>query len=789
VSRFPQHAKPTPPLTERALRRVARGSIAHRKAIVLLAGLFVIVAAFFGGNVASKLSQGGFDAPSEQSVHAASILSSQFHAGSDNILVLVHATSGTVDSPAATAAGLALTRQLARQSHMADVASYWSLGSPSTLRTANRQDALVVGRLTGSQNYVTHEEPIVAAALDGTRRSAITFAVGGFGAAFHEVDSVVQRNLLHAEEIAVPLTLLLLLFVFGSLVAAAMPLIIAAVAVIGTLLELRLLNSVTPVSIYAVNLATVLGLGLAIDYSLFIVNRYREELAAGRSTEAALEEALAQAGRTVAGSAITMAAASGALLVFPLVFLRSFAYSGIAVVLLAGVAALLVLPAVLALLGPRINAWKVWQRSIRPPTEGVWSKTARRVMRRPVPVIIAVAAGLAVLAAPFVHLRLGDLDDRVLAPSNHIRQVDDTLRADFGQGETDALQVVAPHARGTTLQQQAAYARYLSKLPDVAQVDSSSGMYFNGVHVDGPPGYATQFGNGTGVWYSVIPKGNGMSSSGEKLVRAIRAGPAPFAILVGGLPANLVDSTAIINHDLPAALLLVAGATVIILLLLFRSVFIALKALVLSVASLAATFGVMVWIFQEGHLSKLFDFTPTGTLIDTMPILMFCVAFGLSMDYEVFLVSRMKELHDFGADNESAVIGGIAQTGRIITAAALLMSIVFLSLLTSSIAFMKLFALGLALAVLLDAFVIRGLLVPAIMKLAGDANWWAPPLLRRAPPRRSPQVTPSQVTPSQVTPSQLTPPQLTPPQLTGAGSVIHRSGPPVISFGKGGSPE
>jgi len=435
-----------------------------------------------------------------------------------------------------------------------------------------------------------------------------------------------------------------------------------------------------------------------------------------------------------------------------------------AVALRFAIAAVVVLPAVLALLGPRINSLTVWRRSVRPPVDGVWSKTARLVMRHPVPVIAAVAVGLAILAAPVVHLRLGDLDDRVLAPSDHVRVVDDTLRTDFGQGETDSLQVVAPRAGTATLAQQAGYAQYLSKLPDVARVDSSSGSYFNGAHVNGPAGDVAQFSNGTGVWYSVIPMGDGLSPSGEKLVDAIRSGPAPFPILVGGLPANLVDSTSIINHDLPAALLLVAGATVLALLLLFRSIFIALKALVLSVASLAATFGVMVWIFQEGHLSKLFDFTPTGTLIDTMPILMFCVAFGLSMDYEVFLVSRMKELHDDGLDNDGAVIGGIQQTGRIITAAALLMSIVFLCLLTSSVAFMKLFALGLALAVLMDAFIIRGLLVPAIMKLAGNANWWAPSLFVSAPPRRS-------------------------PKLTGAGSVMHRSGPPVISFGKGGFPE
>jgi len=737
VSRFPRHAKPTPPPVERVLRALARGTTAHRKAILVVAALFVAVAAFFGGNVSSRLSRGGFDAPSEQSVHAADILAAQFHTGADNIILLVHATTGTVDSAAVAAAGTALTKELAAQPHMANVMSYWSLDSASILRTANRADALVVGRITGTQDQITRREPAIAAALarpDGP----VTVEVGGFGPAFHEVDAVVEHDLLRAEEIAVPLTLLLLLFVFGSLAAAAMPLTIGAVAVVGTLLELRLINDVTPVSIFAVNLTTVLGLGLAIDYSLFIVSRFREELHAGRDTASALEETLAHAGRTVAGSALTMAAAAGALLVFPLVFLRSFAYSGIAVVLLAGLAALIVLPAVLALLGPRINSLTVWHRSIRPPLDGFWSKTARVVMRRPVLCIVSVVAVLAVLAAPLVHIRLGSLDDRVLPPSDQVRQVDDTLRAQFGQGQTDALQVVAPRVGDTTPAQRASYAVQLSRLPDVQRVDSASGIYAHGVRLGAPASYLSQFSNATGTWYSVVPKGDGLSLSGERLVQAIRDGPAPFAILVGGQPADLVDSTAIIDHYLPLALLLVTGTTFLILLFLFRSVFIPVKALLLNIVSLSAAFGVMVWIFQEGHFSGLLDFTPTGTLIDTMPALIFCVAFGLSNDYEVFLVSRMKELHG-GLGNDAAVAGGIQQTGRIITAAALLMSIVFLSLLSSGIAFIKLFAVGLALAVLLDAFIVRGVLVPAIMKLAGRANWWAPSFLRRRTPPPRPR--------------------------------------------------
>jgi putative drug exporter of the RND superfamily len=712
-------------LLERALRGLARGVLAHRVAILVVSGLFVVVAAVLGGNVASRLSQGGFDANSEQSVQAADVLASKFHDGADNIVLLVHARHGTVDSPEVAAAGRALTRRLAAQPHMANVQSYWSLDGLPVLRTHDGTSALLVGRILGDQDQITTREPAIAAAVERAS-GPVTVQIGGFATAFHEVNSVVERDLLRAEAFAVPLTLILLLFVFGSLVAAAMPLTIGGVAVIGTLLTLRVLDGITPVSVFAVNLTTVMGLGLAIDYSLFVVSRFREELAGGRAVPEALEETLAHAGRTVAGSALTVAAAVSALLVFPVMFLRSFAYAGIAVSLLAGLAALVVLPAALAVIGPRINALTVWHRSVRPPADGLWSKVARRVMRRPVVVLVSVTAVLLVVASPFLHLHLGYFDDRVLAPSDQVRQVDDTLRTDFGQGQTDALQVVAPHTGSAGPGAQAAYAARLSRLPDVQRVDAASGVYFRGVRLTAPSSYLAQFGGNGGTWYSVVPQGNALSASGTQLVQAIRHDPAPFPVLVGGLPASLTDSTSVIDHYLPFAVLLVAAFTFVLLLFLFRSIFIPIKALVLNALGLGAMFGAMVWIFQDGHFSGLLGFTPTSTLVDTMPVLMFCVAFGLSMDYEVFLVSRMKERHDAGAANEEAVAGGLQSTGRIITAAALLMSIVFFGLVTSDIAFMKLFAVGLTFAVLLDAFVIRGMLVPSAMKLAGEAAWWLP---------------------------------------------------------------
>jgi RND superfamily putative drug exporter len=725
------HPRATP--LERALRRLARWVVAHRVAVLVVSGLFVAAAAVLGGNVSSRLSQGGFDASSEQSVQAANVLASEFHDGADNIVLLVHARHGTVNSPTVAAAGTALTRLLAAQPHMANVESYWSLDDLPVLRTHDGASALVVGRILGDQDQITTREPIIAAAVDHVA-APITIQVGGFATAFHEVNGVVEHDLLRAEAFAVPLTLLLLLFVFGSLVAAAMPLTIGGVAVVGTLLALRVIDGITPVSVFAVNLTTVLGLGLAIDYSLFVVSRFREELAGGRDVPEALEETLAHAGRTVAGSALTVAAAVSALLVFPVMFLRSFAYAGIAVALLAGAAALLVLPAALALIGSRINALTVWQRSVRPHADGFWSRMAHRVMRRPVSVLVGVTAVLLVVASPFLHLRLGYFDDRVLPASDQVRQVDDSLRTDFGQGQTDALQVVAPRAGSAGPGARAAYAMRLSELPDVQRVDAASGVYIHGVRLPAPSSYLAQFDAHGGTWYSVVPLGNALSASGTQLVEDIRHDPAPFPVLVGGLPASLTDSTSVIDHYLPLAILLVAGFTFLLLLFLFRSVFIPIKALVLNALSLGAMFGAMVWIFQDGHLSGLLGFTPTGSLVDTMPVLMFCVAFGLSMDYEVFLVSRMKERRDGGASNDAAVAGGLQSTGRIITAAALLMSIVFFGLVTSGIAFMKLFAVGLTFAVLLDAFVIRGMLVPAAMKLAGEAAWWAPRLRRRSPP-------------------------------------------------------
>jgi len=708
---------------DRALRALARFVFAHRRAIVVVTGVGIVAAGIFGAQVTKKTSQGGFDASTEQSIRAATVLQNDLHGGQPNLILLVTAHDGSVDSPSVAAAGRALTARLAAEPNMANVMSYWSLGSVPVLRSAHGSQALILGRIVGNQDQIVRREPAVIAGL-GYVPSAVAIRAGGFGPAFQEVNSVVERDLVRAELVAIPLTAVLLLFVFGSAIAALMPLTIGGVAVVGTLFVLRLLTGFTPVSVFAVNLTTALGLGLAIDYSLFVVSRFREELAAGREADAALEATLASAGRTVAGSALTVAAALSVLLVFPLMFLQSFAYAGVAVSLLAGLAALVVLPAILGLLGHRVNALVVWRRSVHPPAVG--SRTAALVMRRPVVVIVVVVGALAVLGSPFLGLKLGYLDYRVLPPSNHVRQTTDVLTKEFGSSQGAALAVVAPGVRPSQQDTVAQYGKRLSLLSGVARVDTESGVFVHGGQVPIAAGYVSQFRSDHGTWLSVVPSVDPLSPAGEHLVTEIRAGPKPFPVLVGGLPAQFVDSNAVITSRLPLALGLIAAISFLLLLFLFRSLLIPLKALVLNVLSLSATFGAMVWIFQQGHLSGLLDFTATGSLTATMPILMFCVAFGLSMDYEVFLISRIKERHDQGYDTRDAVATGLQQTGRIVTAAALLMSVVLLALVSSGISFMKLFGVGLTLAVLMDAFVIRGLLVPAFMRLAGPANWWMP---------------------------------------------------------------
>jgi len=693
-------------------------------------GLLFVAAVVFGAGVFGALKTGGFDDPSAESTRVRDLLKEQYGQGEPNLVLVVTSLSGTVDDPAAAAAGRALTAQLAGEAGVLQAVSYWSLGSPPPLRSTSSTRALVLATVDGDDTEVTERVKTLLPIYERTD-PLLRVQVSGLGAVFEQVGTTIEKDLAKAESIAFPITALALVIVFGSVVAAGLPLGVGVLSIFSTFAVLHLVALLTDVSIFSINLATAMGLGLAIDYSLFIVTRFREETSKGFDTDEAVVRSMLTAGRTVLFSALTVAASLAALLVFPLYFLRSFAYAGVAVVASAAVGAVVVLPASLAALGKNVDRFRLFKRELKPVGEGMWHRLAVSVMRRPLPIALAVGALLLVLGAPFLGVRFGLPDDRVLPKDASTRQASELLRTEFSSRESSALPVVAPAGKAPDLD---AYAATLSGFSGVARVDGPGGSYLGGQLVlpaGDNPLYARFVGPKGGAYLSVVPSVEPLSAAGEGLVATIRSAPAPVEVMVGGQSAQLVDSKASLVSRLPLALGIIAVVTFVVLFLMFGSLLVPAKAVVLNLLSLTATFGAMVWVFQEGHGAGLLDFTATGTLDMTTPILMFCVAFGLSMDYEVFLLSRIKEEHDHGRDTVGSVAMGLERTGRLVTAAAALLAIVFIAFATSGITFIKLFGLGLAMAVLMDATLIRGLLVPAFMRLAGEANWWAPAPLRR----------------------------------------------------------
>ena len=712
-------------------RRLGEFTVRRRRAVLICTFVFVIAAAVIGGGgVFGKLKGGGFADPGAESSRARNFLDERLGVGDPNVILVATTDSGRVDSPAAAADGIALTNRLAALDGVGNVVSYWSLGGPESLRNETANRALVLGRIEGRDDDAIEKRFEEVRAEFGTREGSLQLAFGGDLEVFDQVGTTVEHDLAKAEAIAVPVTLILLLFVFGSVVAASLPLFVGAIAVVGTFLALFAIGSVADVSIFSINLTTALGLGLAIDYSLFVVSRFREQLRAGVPVDRAVVRTVETAGRTVAFSALTVAVSLLALIVFPLYFLRSFAYAGVAVVLIAMVASVVSLPALLAVLGHRVDAWRIMRRPAVEEGTGLWHRIAEWVMRRPLRVASAAIVFLLLLGAPFLGVKFALPDDRVLPSDNVAHQTADILRQEFDSHESNAFSIAIPQLVDDGAL--APYAAAVSAVAGVERVDSRPGTYVRGAQVAPADARSARFGaSADGTYLTVVPSVEPMSREGEQLVKDLRAIDAPFAALVGGSSAALVDTKQAIVDRLPEAGLWIAVATFVLLFLMFGSLLVPAKALVLNLLSLSATFGAMVWVFQQGHLADVLGFTPTGALDTTTPILMFCIAFGLSMDYEVFLLARIKEEHDRTGDNRHSVAMGLERTGRIVTAAAALLSVTFIAFGTSGVSFIKLFGFGLALAVIVDATIVRGALVPAFMRLAGEANWWAPAPLRR----------------------------------------------------------
>ncbi|MBB5084968.1 MMPL family transporter [Nonomuraea endophytica] len=714
---------PPPP----RLRKLGYFLVRRRRLVLSLALLAFVVAAALAAGAVPRLSLARFEAPGSESDRAQAELVNRFQTGSPDMVFLVTAVTGGVDDPAVAAAGRELTARARATAGVAESASYWTRGNPATLRSDDGRHALIVVRIPGDADHVrgTILPALVPRMGEGVAGVA-TVRAGGGEEVFRQTVPLARQDFVRAELVIFPLVFALLWWYLRRAVAALVPILAGVFAMAVGLALLRGVLVFTDVSTFALNLTLAMGLGLGIDYCLFVIARFREETRAGRERADAVAGAVEHAGRTVIFSGLTVAASLAVLFALPFGFLRSFAYAGIAVVAGGVAVAVFVLPAVLASVGGALLPKR--ERPAR--GEGFWHGLAVRVMRRPLLYGGAATAALLVLASPFLGLNFGTADDRILPPSAPARQTQDVIRQNFPAEETDAIQIVATStpsgaAAGdmSVAGDISGYAATLSRLPGVAQVDSAAGSYARGERTgDGDP---ARFGPADrGTWLSVVPSAEALAGDPVDLVAAVRATPAPFERLVGGYPAELADYRASIVERLPLVLALMLGVTFVLLFAMTRSLLIPLKATVLNVLSLGVMFGAIVWIFQEGNLSGLLGFTATGTLDAGIPILMLCVAYGLSMDYEVFLLSRIKEEYDRTGDTTSAVAAGLRKSAPLITAAGGILAASFAAYATASVSFVQMLGVGMAIAVLADATVIRAILVPAAMRLAGPLNWW-----------------------------------------------------------------
>jgi RND superfamily putative drug exporter len=709
-------------------------ALARRRRLALaITLLFVAFAAAWGTGVFGKLSSGdNFTPPASQSQHEANMADQVFGRNDADVVVLYRSATMTVSDPAYRQAVTSALSGLPR-ADVARVTTYWSSGSPSLVST-DRHSTYAVLQLTGADDAARHTTyDAIKTGLTPASLAAdgVTARVGGNVPMEVAINSEVTADIAKAEGFSMPVLLILLLVIFGSLGAAWIPVAIGGMAILGSFTVLRLITLATTVSIYSVNITTILGLGLGIDYGLFMVTRFREELHRQPTVEQAVARTVATAGRTVAVSGVTVALALTSLMLFPEGFLRSMGYGGVATVAVDMLAALTVLPALLAVLGHRVNSLRIRrsvQRPVKDEASGAWYRLAHSVMRRPLVYVAVITIGLLALGAPFLRISWGGTDARTLPAASTIRQVSDALDSEFPVNSTAPIEALITLPRTITprggLGGSSPRASTATAALDayVHRIEAIPGV--TGAQVTGVSGDVTR----VDVGYAPAT----VSSAARHIVTEVRDTTAPpgATVLVGGQTAGLVDELGSLGSTLPWMALLVGLSTFVLMFLAFGSVVLPLKAIVMNVLSLSATFGVIVWIFQWGHLSGLLRFTPTGSIDPTMPILMLAIIFGLSMDYEVFLLSRIRERYDQTGDNTAAVAAGLQRTGGVITSLALLLIIVVGAFSASGITFIKLMGVGMIVALIVDASVVRILLVPATMRLLGRANWWVPRPLR-----------------------------------------------------------
>jgi len=700
------------------------GALVGRRAwAVLLATVAIVaVAGWLGGGLEDDLSNGGFDDPDSEAARELALERETFGNRAVDAVVIFGSDELEATDPEFRAAVQA-TLAAVPTDRVSSMVSWYDTQDPSMLSHDGNAVSVFVSLAGDNQDEFGENFEAIEPILND---SDLDVGIAGPYAVYTDVNEVTKEDLLRAELISLPFVLLLSVLIFRSVTAALMPVMVGVVAVIGARAVIAGLNQITEVSIFAPNIITLLGLGLAIDYALFVVSRFREELALRpdgdrEASYAALVTTMRTAGRTVLFSGLTVAAAMSSLIVFPQAFVKSIGYGGMAAVLVAVVAALSTLPAVLLLLGRRIDSLRVpfLARSRAVDTaDGAWARLARGVMRRPVVVLVVITAALLAIASPFLGVKWGSVDYRVLPADTPSHIAAERLNTEFGPERSTANVLLT----GADEDDVAAYLQGLAAVPGVVDVRPVA-------EEDGT------------VLLRAAWEGNSQTGTSQEVVRDLRevASPPGTEALVGGLTADTVDLQESISDHLPWMALIVIGVMLVLLFIAFGSLVLPIKAVLMNFLSITASFGVVTWIFSDGHLEGLLGFTSSGFLDLTQPLVMVAILFGLSMDYEVFLLSRVKEQWDLthdpstssGQRNDLAVATGVQKTGRIITSAALLLGIVIGAFSLSGVVFMKLIGIGMLVALLLDATVIRALLVPATMKLLGRWNWWAPGPLAR----------------------------------------------------------
>lgn len=686
--------------------------VKRRRGVFVLFILGILLAGGLGSQAFARFDSGGYNDPASDSAKVQTYLKETFDVRTPSLVVAVHAKGGSVDDQGVIDSARILESSIRGEENTDKVISYWSSGNAPYLKSKDGQSGLMFVYFKTSD--FTESDALggdYQKKYDGTFQNLDVY-VSGEAVFANAINGRIQEDLKKAEFISIPLTFLMLLLVFGALVASAMPLVIGITAIIGTFFVMYLLTLFTDVSIFVLNLTTGLGLGLGIDYALLIVNRFREELAKGLNKDQAVINTMKSAGKTVFYSGLTVVVTLISLTFFPLNFLKSMGYAGASVVALAVLGALIPLPALLMILGEKVNKGRVRKGALVQHEDGRWSQIARFVMRRPVTVVAGSLAILFFFISPIGNVKFGQIDTDQLPATDRAYVSSQFISQEFPGEEGAPIEIVFPKGSKQTAEI-STFASRLSELPGITRVGEPQTV-------------------GDVVRLEAVQSIKPRTPQGEALVADIRALPAPEGTLVGGAAADYADTQGAIADTLPIVFGWVILTVLVLLFAFTGSIILPIKAVILNFLSLAATIGVLAWIFGEGNLQSIVgDFILTGILDTNMMVLVAIVAFGLSMDYEVFLLSRIKEEHDAGKSNVDAVATGLQRSARIITAAAFILAIVFAAFVTSGVTSIKLLGFGVAFAILLDATLIRALLVPALMRLFGERNWWAPKALKR----------------------------------------------------------